>query len=86
MFPRNFPQLLAFIVLISACSSSDQATTQNLSPVEPGHHIKVKIDGYDQDILTLANYYGEKQYEKATLFNLSMKSVNISDHLYAACL
>ena len=66
MFLRNILPLLALTVLLNACSSSDKTNSKILPPAEPGHHIKVKIDGYDQDILTLANYYGEKQYVQDT--------------------
>jgi len=38
------------------------AIPQDRGPVAQNYDIKVKVDGYDQDILTLAYYYGNKQY------------------------
>lgn len=60
---KYFLYLLS-VCLIYGCGSSapDVKFPDDRGPMATKHDIKVKIDGYDQSILTLAYYYGDKQY------------------------
>jgi thiol-disulfide isomerase/thioredoxin len=53
---------LLFLTL-AICFSQAALTAQ-----KPGHQIKVKIEGYDQQQLFLGYYYGDKQYLRDTAF------------------
>jgi len=64
MYCINSFLFLVSFAFLSTCSSTDKLN--DLPPIVPGHDIKVKIEGYDQDILTLAYYYGNKQYVQDT--------------------